>query len=125
MWDTSPSLVGRPHTHPIPRDMVAWTHAFLEDRTAILLVNDSEFPYPIQAGVPQGSPLSPILFLVFIDDLLQKLPQVVHCQAFSNDLFIWDIVPTRGTCPKGLQDALLMVATWSTQWGMIFNVTKC
>ena len=40
-------------------------------------------------------------------------------------MFIWDIVPTRGTCPKGLQDALLMVATWSTQWAMAFSMAKC
>ena len=109
----------------LPRYMVAWTRAFLEHRTVVLRVNDSEFPFPIRAGVPQGSPLSPTLFLVFIDDLIQQLSQVVHCQAFADDMFIWDIVTTRGPCPAGVQEALHLVARWSAQWGMTFNVAKC
>ena len=109
----------------IPRYMVAWTRAFLEHRTVVLRVNDSEFPYTIQAGVPQGSPLSPTLFLVFVDDLLHQLSRVVHCQAFADDMFIWDIVSTRGPCPPGVQNALHLVETWSDEWGMTFNVAKC
>ena len=109
----------------LPRYMVAWTRAFLAHRTVVLRVNDSEFPFPIRAGVPQGSPLSPTLFLVFVDDLLNQLSRVVHCQAFADDMFIWDIVTTRGPCPPGVQNALHLVETWSDEWGMKFNVSKC
>ena len=109
----------------LPRYMVAWTRAFLSHRTVVLRVNESEYPYSIRAGVPQGSPLSPTLFLVFIDDLLQQLSRVVHCQAFADDMFIWDLVPTRGPCPPRVQHALHLVESWSDEWGMAFNVTKC
>ena len=83
----------------LPRYMVSWTRAFLEHRTVVLRVNDSEFPFPIRAGVPQVSPLSPTLFLVYVDDLLQQLSRTVHCQAFADDMLIWDIVTIRGPCP--------------------------
>ena len=109
----------------LPRYMVAWTRAFLQHRSVILRVNESEFSYPIHAGVPQGSPLSPTLFLVYVDDLLQQLSRVVHCQAFADDMFIWDIVTTRGPCPPGVQHALHLVESWSDEWGMAFNVSKC
>ena len=105
--------------------MVAWTRAFLAHRTVVLQVNESEYPFSIRAGVPQGSPLSPTLFLVFIDDLLQQLSRVVQCQAFADDMFIWDLVPTRGPCPPRVQNALHLVESWSDEWGMAFNVTKC
>ena len=109
----------------LPRYRVAWTRAFLQHRTVVLRVNESEFSYPIRVGVPQGSPLSPTLFLVYVDDLLQQLSQVVHFQAFANDMFIWDIATIRGSCPLGVQTALHLVESWSDEWGMAFNVSKC
>ena len=120
-----PALLWKLRQKSLPCYMVAWTRAFLEHRTVVLRVNNSEFPYQIRAGVPQGSPLSPTLFLVYVDDLLQQLARVVHCQAFADDIFIWDIVTTRGPCPPGVQNALHIVETWSDEWGMTFNVAKC
>ena len=63
----------------LPRYLVAWIRGFLDHCTAVLVVNSVECPFPIRAGVPQGSPLSPTLFLIYIDDLLQQLSQVARC----------------------------------------------
>ena len=105
--------------------MVAWIRAFLAPRTAQLVVNESAYPFDISVGVPQGSPLSPTLFLVFVDDLLQDLEQIVRLQAFADDIPLWDIMTYRGSCPPRVQEALRIVEAWSQEWGLTFNVAKC
>ena len=109
----------------VPRYLVAWIRAFLARRTAQLVVNESVFPFDIHVGVPQGSPLSPTLFLVFVDDLLQDLEQLVRLQAFADDILLWDITTYRGPCPPRVQEALRVVESWSHEWGLTFNVAKC
>ena len=109
----------------IPRYLVAWIRAFLADRKAQLVVNEAVFPFAIRVGVPQGSPLSPTLFLLFIDDLLEALTPVVQIQAFADDLLLWIVTSYRGDCPPQVQQALRVVESWSRHWGLSFNVSKC
>ena len=109
----------------VPQYLVAWIQAFLAHRTDQLVVNESVYPFGISIGVPQGSPLSLTLFLVFIDDLLQDLERIVRLQAFADDILLWDIMTYRGSCPPRVQEALYVVEAWSLEWGLTFNVTKC
>ena len=51
-----PTLLWKLRQKTLPRYMVAWTRTFLEHRTVVLWVNDSEFSYPIRAGVPHELP---------------------------------------------------------------------
>ena len=58
----------------IPEILVNWIGAFCSQRTATITVNGytSRTQHLLQAGLPQGSPLSPILFLFFNADLVQR-----------------------------------------------------
>ena len=66
-------LLQRLKARGIPDNIVQWINAFCSRRTATILVNGStsEQEELSQAGLPQGSPLSPILFLFFNADLVQ------------------------------------------------------
>ena len=80
---------------------------------------------PLTMGVPQGSPLSPILFLVFIDDLLRALSAQASAQAFADDIVIWWTLG-KGECGSARGNALLEeVLAWAKCWKMTFNPAKC
>ena len=56
------------------------TRAFLASRKAQRVVNEAFFPFDISVDVPQGSPLPPTLFIIFIDHLLEAFTPVVQIQ---------------------------------------------
>ncbi|KAM4067386.1 reverse transcriptase (RNA-dependent DNA polymerase) [Hirsutella rhossiliensis] len=58
----------------IPKWLLDWIRSFVSNRKARLLFDgDASAPLSIHAGVPQGSPLSPILFLFYIAPLYDAL----------------------------------------------------
>lgn len=109
----------------VPPYLVAWVRSFLDERMAELVINETTFEFHVQTGVPQGSPLSPVLFILYIDDLIQSLEKVVRIQAFADDILLWDLWDAKGTCPPKVQQALALVEEWSAEWGLQFNVNKC
>ena len=76
----------------------------------------------VLSGVPQGSVLGPLLFVIYINDLPDKIENVT--KLFADDSKI--IAVTKGqTDIESLQRDLYTVEEWCKTWGMRLNVEKC
>lgn len=76
----------------------------------------------VTSGVPQGSVLGPVLFLIFINDIDDGL--FSHILKFADDTKIYSTV-NNGADQEILQSDLTSLETWSKKWQMEFNTTKC
>ena len=83
-------LVQRMADLGIDDDLIGWTQSFLTDRSVELVIDGFTNPrQKVESGIPQGSPVSPILFLIYISGMFsvveEQLPNVT-CVSFVDDL---------------------------------------
>ena len=98
---------------------------FLSDRSQRVVLNGMESTWlPIESGVPQGSVLGPLLFLVYINDLTDNISSNMRLFADDSSLFIKvrDVEESQ----TQLMNDLDKITSWARQWKMEFNpdITK-
>ena len=88
----------------------------------MVLDGQASDPVPVLSGVPQGSVLGPVLFLIFINDLPDNIRSSVRL--FADDCVLYRNINSLTDC-QILQEDLNSLAQWETDWQMKFNVAKC
>ena len=73
----------------------------------------------VHAGVPQGSILDPLLFLIYINDLSDNLTS--NAKRFADDTSLFSVVNDVNTSAKELNDDLKKDNDLDFQWKMSFN----
>ena len=118
-------LLKKVHAHGIRGRVWTWISAWLTDRTQRVVLN-GEFSTWIEvlSGVPQGSVLGPLLFLIFINDIDLVVEKIDMIKKFADDTKIGQVISTAEDRDK-LQAALRDLSTWADTWGMAFNAKKC
>jgi len=116
-------LLHKLHYYGVRGPVLQWISAFLNGRTQSVVYNGStSTPVNVTSGVPQGTVLGPLLFLVYINDLPDRI--VSSCSLFADDCLLYRKIYNKAD-QEVLQQDLQYLQEWADKWLMTFNVNKC
>ena len=102
-----------------------WIGDFLGGRTQqVLLEGVTSSTAPVQSGVPQGSVLGPLLFLLFINDLPDAVSEGSAVRLFADDCALYRDIKSAADAIQ-LQEDLNNLQKWEADWLMEFHPKKC
>jgi len=94
--------------------------SYLNNRKQRVVLNGSTADYEdVKSGVPQGSVLGPLLFLIYINDLEDNIKSQIRF--FADDTMLFSIVKDPNISANDLNQDLETIQQWATQWKMKFN----
>ena len=117
----------------VPMQYVHWLRGFLLNRQAnVRFCEATSKTYKMRQGLPQGSVLSPILFLFYINECADRLSALVEedgspsitCSLFADDVSILGTHRDRLEVQKKAQAAVDVVVEWSKEAKLMLNAGK-
>jgi hypothetical protein len=104
-------------------NLFEWFSSYLADRKIRVVINGQNSEWrQTDAGVPQGSILGPLLFLIFINDITANIESDIHL--FADDTSLMDIIDNYLLSYSKLNRDLQRLSNWSKKWLVTFNPTK-
>lgn len=111
---------------PLPRNLVGWLADYLKDRKLQARVSGYlSRQVTLNCGVPQGSPLSPLLYIIYTADLL-SCPSAPgsSTDAYADDLTVVGVGEDFLAAERNVQAEVNRIATWACAWRQKFNASK-
>jgi hypothetical protein len=109
--------------HGIVGTIANWIAGWLSDREQRVVLNQKTSEWiNVLSGVPQGSVLGPLLFVIYINDIDHSV--INRLLKFADDTKVYGVVSSNEQIDS-LRADLVSLGKWSEDWLMLFNVEKC
>ena len=116
-------LLNQVHAFGIRGEIHAWISDFLYNRSQAVRVNSAQSSSsPVLSGVPQGSVLGPVLFLIYVTNISDHISNFTSLFADDTKLFS-HILDDHST--TSLQEDIDKLNFWAENMQMSFNLSKC
>jgi hypothetical protein len=116
-------LLQKLKSYGMQEDVTQLISSFLSNRTQKVVIDGVESDtVPVTSGVPQGSVIGPLLFIIYINDLPDKIKS--KCRLFADDSLLYRKIKSERD-KQELQLDLEEVINWCNAWQMELNVEKC
>lgn len=104
--------------------LLKWIESYLSDRRCFVYIdNEPSDSYIATSGVPQGSVLGPLLFILFVNDVCEIF-RFCKCLLYADDLKIFSVVSNSFQI-HCLQEDLNQLYKWCDLNNLPLNVSKC
>jgi len=118
-------LLFKVEQYGIRGNILGWIKDFLSNRTQEIIINENRSkPANVTSGIPQGSVLGPILFVLYINDLPEVVDKDTFIFLFADDTKAFRQIKTQQDNIQLQKDIDNMVA-WSNIWLLKFHPEKC
>lgn len=109
-----------------PHEITRWISSFLSNRTGQVRIGrqDLSRTFPIEAGVPQGSVISPLLYNLFVSDIPQPINNQLGLAQFADDVAYWVTHPRIRSARVLINNALRQYTEWANNWRIVINTDK-
>lgn len=116
-----PPLINKLCSFGINGQLLEWLNYYLTNRKQRVTLDGQHSEWlPVTSGVPQGSILRPLLFLLYINDLPEVLSNDTICGIFADDTKIGrQILDINDS--QALQGNIDHLQNWGDTWGLTFN----
>ena len=116
-------LISKLSSFGITGSLLHWFQSYLGSRKQrVVIANSSSQWSSVQAGVPQGSILGPLLFLIYINDIVKDIH--ANICLFADDTSLYIVVENPATSANILNNDLERINLWSKRWLVTFNPQK-
>jgi len=120
-------LIYKMAQHKIDTHAIRWTQSWLTNRRNYVTINNTTSKTTtFKQGVPQGSVISPLLFLIYMNDITSCIREdQANISLFADDIAVYASGRNKDTLQNQIQNTISNISEWADKWKLKINADKC